>query len=326
MTAEERKVADFLNLSQPSEYDFSSYSASDRYKVLKGLERFMVYKASAGDFNEVYENASKKFVKLKAEGYFKGLCDPDSGCALLQIIYRLLWDEKHLKYCLSDKGCIKADTLNSPATTLNKLVVKSKSGESERFKSQIESRQEMSVNYIIDRYYDESDDSFKKWLSDNVFLIEYLDSYHTLGNFMPYPVGCNQIRGNGETKDYFDLALAIIYNCYKTLAKNDMRHEAMIIATRLSGSEGTHVREENFMGWLESFGNWNTFVEKNFLSPFVEKENNNGNYGRPKELWYGHFSGKVLPEEKEECNEYFKNATACIKERSKLMLERLKQI
>ena len=74
--------------------------------------------------------------------------------------------------------------------------------------------------------------------------------------------------------------------------------------------------------WLLSYGSWDTFVETNFLSSFVEKSKYQGvKYGSPKELWKGHFGGAVLPDTPNKCNEYFKNASKWIGKRGKLMVE-----
>lgn len=79
---------------------------------------------------------------------------------------------------------------------------------------------------------------------------------------------------------------------------------------------------EPFSGWLEKLagsGNqtgqarWNMFVEQTFMNPFVQQEGKN--FGRPWELWKGHFTGNVFPEKEGEFEQFFKNAKVRILKR-----------
>ena len=91
------------------------------------------------------------------------------------------------------------------------------------------------------------------------------------------------------------------------------------------GEKGKNKEKQinRYKNWLNSFGDWKKFVETNFLKAFVHIENESK---EPKELWEHHFEqwnegkGTVLPKQ-EQCNEYFKNATEYIKERTDEMIE-----
>ena len=162
------------------------------------------------------------------------------------------------------------------------------------------------MKYIAELYYENELD--KEHIHDAEAL---MNVYHTIGNYMPVPNGVNTWKANAF-KDYFDLFLVFIYNYYNAkniLVENDYSCIKL---------KGTMVEE--FDNWLDKFGSWNTFVEKNYLKNFVKK-NNDGTYGKPKELWKGHFGGAVLPKTTGQCNEYFKNAHDWILKRGRIMVE-----
>lgn len=97
----------------------------------------------------------------------------------------------------------------------------------------------------------------------------------------------------------------------------------------------------SFRNWLAAFGSWDEFVRANYMQDFVYAADNesdapeDGPFGKPKELWKGHFDAieepnpkKVLPiidEEKgiDQISDFFKNATECIKARSERMVKEL---
>lgn len=221
----------------------------------------------------------------------KHVPDPDSESLLLNKIYEKLWDREVLDLCRDKnkkrKGevVIKGDTLNSCQTTLSELK--------------------------------KPDDVIPEDVKPETEI--FMDSYHTLGNFMPIPLGCNAPRGIGLLKDYWDLALLCIYLYYMSNEDGEKRDVHHI--ERIVGKE----RTKDYKKWLDCFRNWGAFVEENYMDSFVEKDSKP--YGKPLELWEGHFDKfkSVLPETKEECKQYFKNAAERIKKRGELMAEKLKE-
>lgn len=297
---------DFLYLYQPEKYDFTEENASDTYKVLNGLDRFFAYMIDDKGKDCAYEEVIKIRKQLDELNVFEGLVDPDSNCELLCDIYKTLWDKNYLEYWNPRKNLICGETMNSANTTLDKFASLNKSKYDEL------SNQEMTIRYLIKRFYDE-DGKLKSFLEKEEHLKKFIETYHTLGNFIPFPKGCNSPRGCGTTKDYWDLTLKHIYDYYPNKDKN-------AIQNIYKNSEIIN----NFIDWLEKFGDWETFVKKNYLMPFVNI-NDNGSYAKPKELWEGHFSGAILPGTTEQCNAYFKNASEWILARGKLIVEELKK-
>lgn len=244
----------------------------------------------------------KRGIKLDGETENKDygyIIDPDSESALLQKIYVLLWDEKMLANFCRDtkKNRYQGETLNSANTTLFKLTG-------------------FGIKTSVIKYFGERE---KFSAIKNTNFKDFVSVYHTLGNFMPVPVDCNSPRGsiNSPVRDHWDLTLKCIKLYYET--KN------LEWVEKIVGKEYKTV----YAKWLDSFGDWENFVNKNYLHAFVE----DGTL-YPKELWAGHFENwenggcsakSALPKTQDQCNEYFENATNLIKKRTVHMLKALEE-
>ena len=309
-------IKEFLNLRVPEKFDFSNDGAEDEYLKLDNIEdtyeKFFVYMALAKAYKRDKDDIMKlgaKFSQMCKEKY-KFIPDPDSGSKLLQMIYTLLWEEENLKFCKKDNE-IKGDTINSQNTTLNILYTYIETSEKKNERLNIGNN--ISIRYILSRYIEDRDGQISLFEQKNG-LKEFLSVYHSLGNFIPCPINCNSPRGTGYTKDYWDLALLIIYMYY--MGETD---EIEYIV----GKKNVCI----YKLWLDSFKDWNMFVEKNYLQDYVTKDKENG-YGIPIELWKGHFeaakNGNIYPSESQ-IEEFYKNATLCILERAKKMLAAISQ-
>ena len=254
------EIEEFLNLENPHEYDFTKeMTEKPAYKELVDLERFFYWS------------------KTKLE-------DPDSKCELLRKIYKKLWDEKYWVNCEEDNGVhckeedriILGDTMNSVNTTLDEYVKfyvcgdekNAKITECERKRIECERTkyeeikhknryQKISINYLTKRF-DDKDGNLNKFLSNNKNLIKFMNVYHTLGNFIPFPKGCNGPRGRGATKDYWDLALKYIHEYYSA---DDDKEKSAAIKEIIKNDE----LQGNMEKWLDDksgFGDWDTFIEK----------------------------------------------------------------
>lgn len=145
-------------------------------------------------------------------------------------------------------------------------------------------------------------------------LLEYITNFmtvvYTIGNFFPLPKALNIPRGSrAKSKDYWDLALLAIYQHYKKT--EDEAYEPEFKKCTLEWVFGTK-NEETCIKWLCSFNSWNYFVEQNFLQDFVHEDKESGGYGRPKELWTGHFENQGNMPSGAQFSEFFTNASAWI--------------
>ncbi len=332
------KIEEFLALEAPDRYDFSNDGASEEYLALDNfkndLEKFFIYMAKVKGYKRTEEDImkygadfSQKYKELKIE-------DPDSKSILLREIYRKLWADFNLESCWvmdekAQKYYIQGETMNSVNTTLGAWykLVESKVHKEERQKV---GRQNVSFRYILSLYV--QDTQGQSELFDTVEGLRFFISiYHTLGNFIPVPAGCNSPRGLGILEDYWDLTLKAIYAYY--VCGEDKIWDIVKGANSESDVSKLYAL---YKQWLDSFqdGNgpsWQCFIEKNYLQDFVN-QNVDGSYGMPKELWKGHFSdfffGKkgALPYSIEQIEQFYVNASCFITARSTRMLIRLRKL
>lgn len=303
------------------EYYFSNEGASDNYKKLEGIEKYLVYKTVARKirftkeekfalFDEVYE----KWQIIKK--FYTGIKDPDSNSKLLQDIYSVLWDIEEKDIRRKDGGTIQGETLNSVQTTLDKMyeLYERPEHKKQRFYENPEHKkqqQKISIKYMVSRYCADGSDRENFSFLGKEFE-SFIRVYHTLGNFMPIPDGCNC---EGAVKDYWDLKLWCIYKYYHESSDEWIKN--------LVGEDDEKVKK--YEKWLDAFKSWNNFVEKNYLEAFVNENDKN----KPKSLWGNHIDNwikdkQILPKKESECAEYFKNAAECIKKRTDAMIKELK--
>lgn len=277
-------INDFLDLPNPEIYDFSNNKADDKYQTITDpIKKYFVYKAYfIARYKWYLKNGNVPYPEGLAfrdctHKKYKSIIDPDTNSPLLQDIYNSLWDKKHLVHC-TYRGNITGETLNSVQTTLNSTLKEFNMG------TYFRRYGNYSINYAI-ALFKACRDTFTNELGSVPKLKEFLSIYHTLGNFMPVPVGCNSPRGfqNTDIEDYWDITLKIIYEYFTE--KDD--GVALII-------KKCPKLAEKYKKWLDSFivdGNrcegWQNFVKENYLQAFVS--GNEDQYGRPKELWDNHF-------------------------------------
>lgn len=206
---------------------------------------------------------------------------PDKAPSSIKLISR-----NEYSFTFDEENEYRGDTMNSWVTTVSIYF-----GVGNKWRK-----------FLDNTYFD------KKYLPECI--TEFMNVVYTIGNFCPVPAGVNGARGMSQSHDYWDLALLCIYNYYM---KNDCKYTLEWLLD--NKKRGLEARIERCKTWLDgldkSSGDWNHFVEQNFLQDFVNRKDD-GSYSLPKELWKGHFSGKVLPGENEEFSEFFTNASARI--------------
>lgn len=187
-------------------------------------------------------------------------------------------------------------------------------------------------------------------------VLDLIELYHTPGNFMviPYREGLsiNKARGTGNSFDYFDLYLLAVYNFF--LEQNGDQPEENIT---LGYVLGHRTKLELFMKYyllpfieddkhrfgtsgcqlvddIEDCGGlisnvlpgWESFVEKNMFHDFVGS-NAYGHFGKPNELWDGHFAkpdaGYGKPYKEEQYMQFYTRAVEAIKKRSERIYDKL---
>ena len=213
------------------------------------------------------------------------------------------------EYVIACDGCyFRGDTMNSWAGTLHEFV------------------RTMGEDYVKGwngRYIPTGYKSWKEVLSEPEnyrkefppYITEFLKVVYTMGNFIPVPLTPNfNTRRSRLCHDYWDLTLLEIYRYYNGLEASSDGWKKLI-------------SKDGVRHWLDSFGSWPGFVERNCMEAFVEN-----NYGKPRPLWTDHFENPhSLPQNKKngqditDFEEFFVNATRWIKKRNEAIEKKLKE-
>ena len=290
----------FLKLGHPERYDFRQEIVE--FQTEDVIQRYHTYKAVGIAEEDKVKNLCEttcveKYGLQGLKAVLKPGCEAD-GCELLQAICTRLWDEKHLKCCVKAGGGFSSDTMNSAFATFSKWL--STQG--------ICVKGVWSNRKIMDCYLD---GRFPKVEDSDAPVISFLEACYTLGNFLPVPPTF-QSRGMNASKDYWDLALACIYNYYMQKGKN-WSGGNYTLDWLLKKKQSIEICQE----WLNTFESWKVFVEKNYLQGYA--------YGPPKELWEGHFSGLVEPKVSKQCEEFFTHASTWILSRGERMVDKARK-
>lgn len=220
---------------------------------------------------------------------------------------------------------LSGDTMNSWATTLEKFL-----GEygKDYFEGDVPREGNKLWGYLSDgenyKY-----GKLKKPLPS--YITDFLDVVYTIGNFVPVPFvktnkEFNRPRNSNSTKDYWDLALKVIYEWYKGDTEKQRKNQ---ILEKLVGKKEGNI--ELCAQWLDLFGDgidgWNEFIERNYMQPFV-KDLGEKKYGEPWELWDGHFDAVAIkekphPKNEKQFKQFFVNARERILARGWLIAEAL---
>ncbi len=217
------------------------------------------------------------------------------------------------KLCVGNDNKIwfRGDTMNSWTTTLNEFMCR------------------YGDKYLKDlvnnkgKYRPKDGSSWIDYLSEPEhyksdlpgYINNFMEYVYTIGNFALVPrepINFNTNRSQ-HTKDYWDLTLLAIYEYYM-----GEKESKWPICSSLKEEEIEGIKK-----WLKQSGQqgWNKFVEGNYMQPFVEKTKDG--YGRPYELWDGHFTEKALPEKEWQFEQFFENARERIRKRGRLIAEKL---
>lgn len=347
----------FITHSALSKFDFSNDCINEKYMQEDDpVRKYMLYRVSQYGCKITYPEAAK--FQEDEKNIYSRVIDPDSGSILLQVLYEHLYDIQKYRdkflfikdrkeigdYKKKENANIVGDTMNSLQSVLNSYMEHCIEKENDYFKGIRKKRKNVygrvSFVYFLEIYCHSR--QYKKRIVEElekVNALELMKTYHTLGNFIIIPIGCNVPRGRCVLKDFWDLTLACIYNWYAEKEKKEDRifrklgndcYEYNIGMILKSGSD-----LEKYIEWLKLFGTWDKFVEDNYLGDVIdEKKNvienfvemkNDRSYGQPKELWPGHFTGDIMPTKFEEYKDFFTNSSCYIKNRGAIMHEKLKE-
>lgn len=285
------------------------------------VDRYYIYKAigiAETDDDLTYQDQISGEYKVLVE---RGEADRSE---LLKDIYQHIWKTEYLDVCTRNGTEFSGDTMNSIFTTFTKWLSAVQA---------IKGPGQWSNRKVLQRYIDKNEKNesilYAAVKEDKDRVLSFFKSSYTLGNFIPAPA-VFQKRGFSPSKDYWDLALAAIYNYYRsndTVGKDTVctfiRPEPYSLEWLLRGEKNA----ENCKPWLDRFKTWDNFVEQNFMQPFLKVDKPvNGHYGPPDALWKGHFDCGGIPQGEDEFQQFFTNATERILARSELIAKKVKEM
>lgn len=130
---------------------------------------------------------------------------------------------------------------------------------------------------------------------------------YSFSNFIPVPENFNAERSNFGRWDSWDLTLNQLYQWYLdnphiSDQTNDCALEKLF--TKNKENAVLHCKE-----WLKTFSSWTNFVKKTYMQAFLMPD------GSPKRFFKNHTLDYGLPKTLDEYEEFFKNASECIRKR-----------
>lgn len=303
------------NLFEMTRYDFREEII--QFPSGDPVDRYYIYKAigiAETDNDLTYQDQISGEYKVLVE---KGEADRSE---LLKDIYQHIWKTEYLDVCTRNGTEFSGDTMNSIFTTFTKWLSAVQA---------IKGPGQWSNRKVLQRYIDKNEKNesilYAAVKEDKGRVLSFFKSSYTLGNFIPAPA-VFQKRGFSPSKDYWDLALAAIYNYYlsnDTVGKDTVctfiRPEPYSLEWLLRGEKNA----EKCKPWLNCFETWDNFVEQNFMQPFTVTEN--GSYGPPVPLWDDHFLKGGLPQNEDEFQQFFTNATQRILARGEMIAKKVKE-
>lgn len=219
--------------------------------------------------------------------YYNTVLGKDDSCKLSSTT-----DYKYLISCKDITFC--GDTMNSWTTTLNEFgsLYCNEYLKGECIKKYKGKDISGNGSTWIECFSDIDNYQENKYLPS--YTKDFLKVVYTIGNFIPVPDGFNVSRFK-TTKDYWDLTLLLIYKWYHS---SSQEYEGNLKDFYLQRLVCEQKEIDSCKKWLNMFRDWNNFVERNYMQPFVKQikcKEGKQQYGEPLELWDGHFNGGMLP-------------------------------
>lgn len=194
-------------LENPWEYNFEFECGDEEYANLDALERYFVYKITPG--NTVYDGVNS-FIDKHSQLLNIYDADGSGKCfyPLIHSIYEKLWGWERNEVTFGTIGSWESevlwgsDTMNSVQTVLNSLAKQL----ADDINDLPTKKGHFSFNYIMECWL--LNNEFKDRLNQQQKFKDYINAYHTLGNFVIVPAGFNGFRGTNKSLcDYWDLSL-----------------------------------------------------------------------------------------------------------------------
>ena len=245
------------NEEYPERYSLDRETDNREYLAVDDpVERFYIYKSGNVDTKSVYRSAVR--YRKEHEAICSSISDCDS-CDLAKDIYRLLWADAISDSENSAIDGQHGDTMTSLQHSLNLAFEQIETPEDRRryFKGR-----RVSLAYQIELL--SCEDNFLLRSRKVKGLHDFADRYHTIGNMIPVPPMFNSSRSNFGADDYWDVTLTQIKMWFDT---KDVGAIVQLLHKKSACDEAVNL----CVKWLTWFDSWQSFIEKNYLSDFVDE-------------------------------------------------------
>ena len=196
---------------KPHKYNFEYECGMADYLNLPPIERWITYIATFANPKEGYFPVETINFASEAKKKYRTLADCDgSGNSgnneLIHEIYNVLFAWKNEGDNFRKVGAFKCDFGGDTMNSLFYPLIDHAGVEIKQIpKKPVMGR--YSKNHLMDYFVQkETRDRFLDVLQNTCGLIDYINSYHTIGNFTLVPAGFNAYRG-GKLRDYWDESL-----------------------------------------------------------------------------------------------------------------------
>lgn len=285
------------------EYEFPVKNYDDNLPVFDRYFIYQAYKAPPCLRKEILEEKKIDSEEYKTQG------DPDGWngkCRLTLEVYQKLWNwskESRGGYGeIKGFGWFGGDTMNSVQTTLNICMREIVSAECSGYDAEIKEYNSRFSIQLCFCLFHEHKDAFTKKLGKVKGLEQYINTYHTLGNFVLVPAGFNRARAL-RTQDFWDKSLGLLKNeGFDTL-------------------RSSRFEEKQFHRYINYFFLWDCVAIKDgkydvrFLFPLEDGKEEKKKRRTQKEK---------LEESKKQIEDFLKAACECIERRGIFMAAMLK--
>lgn len=283
------------------EYEFPVKNYNEKLPTFDRYFIYQAYKAPPCLRKEILEEKKIDLEEYKTQG------DPDGWngkCRLTLEVYQKLWNwskESRGGYGeIKGFGWFGGDTMNSVQTILNDCMEKIVSVDCPEYEGE---RKEHGFGYSVRlclHLFREHKDAFTEKLGKVKGLEQYINTYHTLGNFVLVPAGFNRARAL-RTQDFWGKSLGLLQDeGFDTL-------------------RSSRFEEKQFHRYINYFFLWDCVAIKKgrydirFLFPPEDSKEEKRKTQKEK-----------LEESKKQIEDFLKTACECIERRGIFMVAMLK--
>jgi len=264
-------------------------SLEAEYGAFEGdiLNKYFIYSASTLINSVSREEVVEEKIVTNTDAFIASakeyiIDDPDEYSLLLQKLYNTLWGDVCSSYYMCKNAKISSDTMTSAQTLLNKAM-KILDCEMEEIFNKVYKNNKKFCSRLSSVVLFSNDEraGFRSILEEKYpNMIEFMNHYHTIGNYCPVPIYFNYARSGDVPKAGPDSYIGVVYDFWDlTLMKireyfvETSTHRQDQILIELLHGKGNSLYCKR---WLDAFGTglvgWKNFINILLFQDYVDKD------------------------------------------------------